>query len=126
MLVTEPTTSASGTHAQPSTTPVPELKTAASLAATTALLAACGGGDGPDASASANAETSPIMADLALDAKPASDAEAARFLQQAQFSSTKAEIANLRLGSYAQWLTQQFTAVQGQSGWDCPSSSWWP
>ncbi|MCX7255738.1 MAG: DUF1800 domain-containing protein [Polaromonas sp.] len=118
MLATEPTSSASGLPAQPAATPLPALKTAASLAAATALLAACGGGDGPDASASADAETSQIMADLALDAKPASDAEDARFLQQAQFSSTKAEIANLRLGSYAQWLTQQFTAVQGQSGWD--------
>jgi uncharacterized protein (DUF1800 family) len=118
MLATEPTSSASGTHAQPSATPLPALRTAASLAAATALLAACGGGDGPDASASADAETSPIMADLALNAKPASDAEAARFLQQAQFSSTQAEIANLRLGSYSQWLTQQFAAPQGQTGWD--------
>jgi len=116
MLATEPTSSASDLHAQPSATPVPEAKTAASLAAATALLTACGGGDGPDATASA--ETSQIMADLALDAKPASDAEAARFLQQAQFSSTKAEIANLRLGSYSQWLAQQFSAPQAQTGWD--------
>ena len=48
----------------------------------------------------------------------ASDAQAARFLQQAQFSSTDTDMAALRSSGYATWLTQQFAAPQGQTGWD--------
>lgn len=39
---------------------------------------------------------------------PASDAEAARFLTQASFGPTRAEIARLRGIGYDQWLDQQF------------------
>jgi uncharacterized protein (DUF1800 family) len=47
------------------------------------------------------------------------DAQAARFLQQAQFSSTTAEIQALKTaGSYAQFLQAQFKAPATQSGWD--------
>jgi uncharacterized protein (DUF1800 family) len=40
---------------------------------------------------------------------PASDAEAARFLTQATFGPTRAEIARLRGIGYGQWLEQQFS-----------------
>lgn len=40
---------------------------------------------------------------------PASDAEAARFLTQATFGPTRAEIARLRAIGYGQWLDQQFS-----------------
>ena len=40
------------------------------------------------------------------------------FLQQAQFSSTKAEITELRGMSYAQWLANQFVRYQGITGWN--------
>jgi uncharacterized protein (DUF1800 family) len=47
------------------------------------------------------------------------DAQAARFLQQAQFSSTQAEIKALKAaGSYAQFLQAQFKAPATQTGWD--------
>jgi len=39
---------------------------------------------------------------------PASDAQAARFLTQATFGPTRAEIARLRGIGYSQWLEQQF------------------
>jgi uncharacterized protein (DUF1800 family) len=119
MLATESKDHDASADARPCAAPHTEIKTAASLSGA-ALLAACGGGDG-DSSAEADQApasiTSQIMADLAADAAPASNAEAARFLQQAQFSSTSAEITALRLGSYSQWLTQQFDAVPGQTGW---------
>ena len=40
---------------------------------------------------------------------PASDAEAARFLTQATFGPTRAEIARLRAIGYGQWLDQQLS-----------------
>jgi uncharacterized protein (DUF1800 family) len=50
--------------------------------------------------------------------KAASDEEAARFLLQAQFSASDAEIATLRSTSFAAWLNTQFAAPQGPTGWD--------
>ncbi len=47
-----------------------------------------------------------------------SDAQAARFLLQAQLSASPAEIANLRLISYADWLETQFQQPPGPTGWD--------
>jgi uncharacterized protein (DUF1800 family) len=47
-----------------------------------------------------------------------SDEQAARFLQQAQFSSVDVEINDVRSGTYAQWLQRQFDAPSGITGWD--------
>ncbi|MDZ7921291.1 DUF1800 domain-containing protein [Rhodoferax sp.] len=44
--------------------------------------------------------------------------EATRFLLQAQFSASDAEISAVQNGSYADWLAQQFDAPRGQTGWD--------
>ena len=44
--------------------------------------------------------------------------EAARFLLQAQFSASDAEIAAVQKQNYADWLAQQFDAPLGQTGWD--------
>ena len=119
MLATKPNDCNNFPQAPAAGRPVADTKTAAALAAT-ALLTACGGGDAPSESDSASADgpTSQVMADLALNATPASDAEAARFLQQAQFSSTRAEIAALRQVSYVQWLNNQYAAPLGPTGWD--------
>lgn len=46
------------------------------------------------------------------------DQEAARFLLQAQFSASTAEIAAVRATTFADWLDQQFATGMGQSGWD--------
>lgn len=45
-------------------------------------------------------------------------ADAARFLLQAQFSASDAEIAAVRAQGYAAWLQAQFNAPAGQSAWD--------
>ena len=45
-------------------------------------------------------------------------AEAARFLQQAQFSSTDADIAAVQGKGYAAWLDEQMSARSYTSGWD--------
>ena len=44
--------------------------------------------------------------------------EAARFLLQAQFSASDAEITAVQQHTYADWLAQQFDAPLGQTGWD--------
>lgn len=49
---------------------------------------------------------------------PFDDAAAARFLLQAQFSATPAEIAAVRGQGYDAWLQAQFAAAPSQSGWD--------
>jgi uncharacterized protein (DUF1800 family) len=69
-------------------------------------LAACGGGG--DSTGGGTPRNFP---------KAQSDEEAARFLQQAQFSSTPAEIAQMRTTSYVEWLEQQF-AAPSTTGWD--------
>jgi uncharacterized protein (DUF1800 family) len=44
--------------------------------------------------------------------------QAARFLQQAQFSSVDSEINSVRQGTYLQWLQGQFAAAPSATGWD--------
>lgn len=86
------------------------------LAAGAALaLSACGGGS------EAEPETVPLPAVQTAGfgfAQAGSDAEAARFLQQAQFSSTREEIGALRGGNYAMWLARQYQSSVGPTGWD--------
>lgn len=48
-----------------------------------------------------------------------SDAQAARFLLQAQFSASDAEIAAVRQKGYAAWLDEQLAIPSSQSAWDC-------
>ena len=85
-----------------------------------ALVAACGGGGG----GGGNTATGPVAASQpeavrsALVAVSAADADAARFLQQAQFSSTEAEIAGLRQLGLAAWLKRQFDEPPKPAGWD--------
>jgi uncharacterized protein (DUF1800 family) len=92
----------------------------ATAAAAAALLAACGGGGGGD-----TPEAPPTVGVVDFPTNgysfptPASDADAARFLQQAQFSSTGSEITELRgNGSYAQWLANQFANYRSTTGWN--------
>lgn len=47
-----------------------------------------------------------------------SDANAARFLQQAQFGSTPLEIAAVRAQGYGPWLEQQFNGPVAETAWD--------
>ncbi len=109
--------------------PAPEpmaLTPLATAAAAAALLAACGGGGGGDNSGPGPYQEPPAVAGVVdfptsgfTNLAPTSDADAARFLQQAQFSSTPAEIAELRgNGSYAQWLANQFANYRSITGWN--------
>lgn len=50
--------------------------------------------------------------------RPHTDEDAARFLQQAQFSSTRDEIAELRADRYTAWLQRQYQMPLGPTGWD--------
>jgi len=91
------------------------------LLASTAL-AACGGGgssnDGPGAGPGGTTPTpTPTLGSYAHPVAT-TDREAARFLLQAQFSASTAEIAALRATSFADWLDTQFATGMGQTGWD--------
>jgi uncharacterized protein (DUF1800 family) len=106
---------------------------AAHLAATAVALAlsACGGGEG-DSSAGPGAGTpgpppippTPIPPAPApgpvppppRDSVPATDAEAARFLLQAQFSVSDADITSLKSGGLLAWLNARYTEPPGQTG----------
>ena len=90
--------------------------TSAALAA--GALSACGGGEavtesGPKPSLLATTQPNNDSA-----TQPQSDADAARFLQHAQFSASTSEIASVRSLGYATWFEQQFVAVPSQTGWD--------
>ena len=50
--------------------------------------------------------------------KANTDQEAARFLLQAQFSASPADIAALRATTYSAWLDSQFANPVGLRGWD--------
>ena len=78
---------------------------AASLA-----VAACGGGG-----ADGNSNTS-IFAPTVQVAKPATDAEAARFILKASLAATEAEIADIRSVGYVAWLDKQMDIPISQTG----------
>lgn len=87
----------------PADLPTPASPSAAAPAALGAavLLTACGGGGGGD---SGGAAPGPVVA----APPPPTDAEAARFLAQAGFAATTAEISTVKAGGYAAWLDAQF------------------
>ena len=85
----------------------------ATLAAATAALTACGGGGGGSAPATIVLDTSGYRY-----AMPATDEAAARFLLQAQFSASDADIASLRATGCATWLAGQIALPIGTTGWD--------
>ncbi len=93
----------------------------ASAAAATALLAACGGG-GESGGGSSGSGSFAVTVDFTstgyANTTPTTDADAARFLQQAQFSSTVEEIASARSNGYVMWLATEFSRPPGLTGWD--------
>jgi uncharacterized protein (DUF1800 family) len=94
-----------------------------STVATTLLLAsalsACGGGGSDTAGTTPPAPVDPAPPAVGYRYTTAgTDAEAARFLQQAQFSSREAEIAAVRAAGYAAWLDQQMAQPVSTTGWD--------
>ncbi len=87
-----------------------------------ATLAACGGGGGATNAGSASSLVNPLTGTSGYSFPAAlSDAEAARFLQASQFSSSTADIAAVRSGTYTEWLQKQFNppaAQNAETGWD--------
>ncbi len=85
---------------------------AAALAAFS--LASCGGGGGSSPAPSPPPSMPPPPPPPV--AKAATDAEAARFLLQAQFSVHTADLATLRNDGYLAWLNANYSAALGQTG----------
>ena len=95
--------------------------TVAAPALAVAVLTACGGGGNGDVFSGSEIRPTLLATDQTSNlswTQPQSDADAARFLLQAQFSASTSEIASVRSIGYAAWLEQQFVATPGQSGWD--------
>jgi uncharacterized protein (DUF1800 family) len=64
-------------------------------------------------------DPSPPATEIGFQFKAAlNSAQAAAFLQQAQFSSTQDEIAEVRSGTYAAWLNKQYALPLGEKAWD--------
>jgi len=82
-----------------------------------AALIACGGGGG-DAPAAVGPAIPGVDTGGHQYTAASTDADAARFLQQAQFASGLSDIAAVRGSGYAPWLGQQFAQPLGPTGWD--------
>lgn len=88
-----------------------------------AALSACGGGG---AGTGAATVATPVIAgtSVTLDTSAytqlasVTDAQASRFLLQAQFASSDADIASVRTLGYAHWLETQMAKSSGILGWD--------
>ena len=108
------------------------LMTEAALAA--AALAACGGGGGGGSSTGGTSggagtgggttggSTGGVGIKLSTAGynflTPLTDEDAARFLLQAQFSASDADIAAVRSSGFAPWLEAQLARTNGLTGWD--------
>ncbi len=77
-------------------------------------LAACGGGSGGASS------TDGTAGPQAVDTRPATRADAARFLNQATFGATEADIDHVMSVGYNAWLDEQFNkpATSHRAYWD--------
>ncbi|MCE4555345.1 DUF1800 domain-containing protein [Roseateles cellulosilyticus] len=103
----------------PAGDPVASLNPAAAALAAATLLSACGGGGGggsDSGAAGSNAGGNPGSSAGAATPPPPpppppappTDAQAARFLAQAGFAATAADIATVKADGYAAWLDAQF------------------
>ncbi|WP_082938224.1 DUF1800 family protein [Mitsuaria sp. 7] len=85
--------------------------TALAAAAAAALLAACGGGGGGgDSTAGPDSDPQTNV--------PTTEPEAARFLGQAGFAASAADLTSVKTSGVARWLEQQFDAPRTQSHYD--------
>ena len=93
-------------------------KLSAALAASALATACGGGGGGGSTTGTAPGDTTPAAPTGPAYTTAASDEEAARFLLQAQFSASDAEIASVRTKGYATWLREQMAVPLGTFGFD--------
>jgi uncharacterized protein (DUF1800 family) len=103
-----------GATTGPATESATALPALAPATAAATLLAGCGGGSStpaPVAAAPPTAAVTPPWSALV-------DASYARFLHQAQFASSEADIAAVKSKGYANWLDEQMALPSSQGGWD--------
>lgn len=95
----------------------PSAKSALAGVSVASLLAACGGGGGGEPSAPTVARDASAPASRYQHMVASTDHEAARFLLQAQFSASDADISAVRSGGFEAWLQKQFALPIGTTGW---------
>ena len=79
-------------------------------------LAACGGGGGGSTPPPVQNPPPVVPPPVVPPPITTTDAEAARFLLQAQFAVTDTDLAAVKANGYAAWLTTNYNAVPGQTG----------
>lgn len=102
-----------------STPPAPGASALAAAAGVSSLLAACGGGAG--GSAVETQITLPVVVPPVVTppvVAGVTDRQAARFLLQAQFSASDADIAAVRTKGFASWLQEQLSSPMGPTGYE--------
>jgi uncharacterized protein (DUF1800 family) len=82
-------------------------RTAWVMAISAALLAGCGGGGGGESGSSSASSGSGSSSLQSVGAAPSSDTEAHRFLTQATFGPTEADIAHVKAIGYERWIDEQ-------------------
>jgi uncharacterized protein (DUF1800 family) len=98
---------------------LPDRRTLPMAALAAAALAACGDGSDGAADSDDGATLQGLQRRIRGGYYSArSDAEAARFLLQAQAYATTADIAAVRASTYANWLSIQYGKAIGTTGWD--------
>jgi uncharacterized protein (DUF1800 family) len=88
---------------------------AAAVALTALALASCGGGGG-DSTPPPSGNPGPTPPVTPPPTPVLNDTESARFLLQAQFSVTDADLAAVKTSGYSPWLNAQYNAALGQTG----------
>ena len=83
----------------------------AAVALSALTLAACGGGGGGSSPPPSQNPPPVVPPPVTI-----TDAEAARFLLQAQFAVTDTDLASVKSSGYAAWLTTNYSAALGQTG----------
>jgi len=89
----------------------------AGIVALSALtLAACGGGGGSSSPPPVQNPPPVVPPPVVPPPVTITDAEAARFLLQAQFAVTDADLAAVKTSGFAAWLTAHYNVAAGQTG----------
>jgi len=90
----------------------PDVSVAGVAALSALALAACGGGGGGSSTPPPTQNPPPpVTPPITI-----TDAEAARFLLQAQFSVTDADLTAVKNNGYSAWLTSSYNLAPGQTG----------
>jgi len=85
------------------------------VALSAAALAGCGGGGGSGSTPPPVQSPPPVIPPVVT---PPTDAEAARFLLQAQFAVTDADLTAVKANGYSAWLASNYNLAPGQTGVD--------